>query len=134
DADVQFHTVEIPDSNRAPRADVTFFEPRKERNRIDFLEYMSDITAERLIALSEVVKRASNQNALVSVCYGYTFEFDHTFSGHLALDRILSATTIDIVSGPPSYKDRLPGQAGSFPGPVDSLGIHGKLWISEDDT
>ncbi len=134
DGEVQFHTAEIPPMPAAPRPELTFFEPRKERRWIDFLEYTSDVTADRLIALSKVVKRASNDRALVSVCYGYTFEFTHTFSGHLALARVLAAPTIDIVAGPPSYRDRQPGEAGSLPAPVDSMMLHGKLWVSEDDT
>ena len=133
DGEVQFHTVEIPPMPD-PRSEVAFFDPRKQRRWIDFLEYTSDITADRLVALSRVIKRATEDQALVSVCYGYTFEFEHTFSGHLALDRILKTPTIDLVCGPPSYKDREPGQAGSFPSPVDSMALHGKLWISEDDT
>jgi hypothetical protein len=133
DGDVQFHTVDIPEMPD-PRSEMAFFDPRKQRRWIDFLEYSSDITADRLIALSRAVKRATDDQALVSVCYGYTFEFEHTYSGHLALDRILQTPSIDLICGPPSYKDRQPGQAGSFPSPVDSIALHGKLWISEDDT
>lgn len=134
DGDVQFHTAEIPPMPATPRPETTFFEPRKERRWIDFLDYTSDIPAERLISLSKVVKEASDGRALVSVCYGYTFEFEHTFSGHLALGKVLTAPTIDIIAGPPSYKDRQPGQPGSFPSPVDAMAVHGKLWVSEDDT
>jgi len=134
DGQVQFYTAEIPPLPSAPRPEIAFFEPRKERRWIDFLEYTSEITADRLIALSKVVKQASENRALVSVCYGYTFEFGHTFSGHLALGRLLAAPTIDIVAGPSSYRDRLAGGAGSAPAPVDSLAVHGKLYLSENDT
>jgi hypothetical protein len=134
DGAVQFYTAEIPPMPAQPRPESAFFEPRRERRWIDFMEYTSEMMAERLISLSKVVKEATHHRALVSVCYGYTFEFGHTFSGHLALSRLLSCSTIDIVAGPPSYRDRLPGGAGTFPGPVDSFAIHGKLWLSEDDT
>jgi hypothetical protein len=134
DGQVQFYTVEIPPLPGSPRPEIAFYEPRKERRWIDFLEYTSDVTADRLVSLSKIVKQASSNKALVSVCYGYTFEFGHTFSGHLALGRVVSAPTIDIVAGPPSYKDRHPGGAGSLPSPAGSMGVHGKLWLSEDDT
>lgn len=134
DGQVQFYTAEIPPLPTTPRPEIAFFEPRRERRWIDFLEFTSEITADRLIALSKVVKRATDNRALVSVCYGYTFEFGHTFSGHLALGRLLAAPTIDLVAGPPSYRDRLPGEAGSFPAPVDSMAVHGKLYLSENDT
>src|SRR5207237_8509309 len=125
---------EMPTPPVNPRPDRMFYEARRERRWIDFLEYTSDITAERLIALSKVVKQETANRALVSVCYGYTFEFEHTFSGHLALGKVLSAPTIDILSGPPSYKDRQPGQAGSFLSPVDACRLYGKLWLSGDVT
>ena len=134
DSQVQFYTVEIPSMPAAPRKDIAFFEPRKDRRWIDFLQFTSEITAERLISLSKVVKQASENTVLVSVCYGYTFEFVHTFSGHLALGKLLSCTTIDLIAGPPSYRDRLPGGAGSFPCPSGSMAVHGKLWVSESDT
>ncbi len=134
DGQVQFYTAEIPTLPASPRPDVTFFEPRKERRWIDFLEYTSEVTADRLISLSRAVKTASHNRALVSVCYGYIFEFGHTFSGHLALGRLLQSPTVDIIAGPPSYRDRQPGGGGSFPAPADSMALHGKLWLSEDDT
>lgn len=134
DGQVQFYTAEIPAAPTSPRPELAFLEPRRDRCTIDFLEYTSDITADRLISLARAIKEASDGQALVSVCYGYTFEFGHTYSGHLSLGKVLSSTAIDILSGPPSYRDRQAGGAGSFPSPVHSCALHGKLWISEDDT
>lgn len=134
DGDVQFHTAEIPPVPTKPNPQRAFFETRRERSQIDFNEFTSESTARRLIALAKVVKRAVNNNALVSLCYGYTLEFGHGFSGHLALDLLLAERSIDLICGPPSYRDRKPGGAASFPAPVDTLALHGKLWLSEDDT
>ncbi len=134
DGQVQFYTAEIPPVPTATKSEMAFYEPRKERRLVDFLEYTSDIVAERLVKLAGSIKRASGREALVSVCYGYTFEFTHAFSGHLALSKVLTSNDVDIISGPPSYRDRLPGGAGSLPGPTHSMAVHGKLWISEDDT
>lgn len=134
DGNVQFHTAEIPMLPTIVRPEMAFFEARKERRYIDFLEFTSDITAERLISLAKAVKEATENRALVSVCYGYTLEFCHTYSGHLALDRLLASPAIDLIAGPPSYRDRQAGGAGSYPAPVDSMALHGKLWLSEDDT
>lgn len=134
DGTVQFYTADIPPLPTNSRPELAFFEPRKDRRWVDFLEYTSEVVADRLISLARVVKTASENRALVSVCYGYTFEFGHTFSGHLALQKLLESPVIDILAGPPSYRDRQPGGAGSFPGPVDSMPVHGKLWLSEDDT
>ncbi len=134
DGAVQFYTVDIPPQPTSDRPEEAFFEPRRERRWIDFNEYTSEATANRLIELSKAVKEASSDRALVSVCYGYTFEFGHAGSGHLALAKLLAAPSIDLVCGPPSYRDRQPGTSGAFPSPMDSPAIHGKLWLSEDDT
>lgn len=134
DGDVQFHTADIPPAGHKPNPVRAFYEPRRERRIIDFHEFTSESTARRLISLAQTVKKASGRQALVSVCYGYTFEFGHTFSGHLALGMLQDSPAIDLICGPPSYRDRKPGGAASFPAPIDSLPLHGKLWLSEDDT
>jgi len=134
DGDVQFHTAEITALPTKPDPTRAFFETRRERHLIDFMEFTSETTARRIVSLARTVKRATAYRALVSVCYGYTFEFTHGYSGHLALDRLLAERCIDLICGPPSYRDRKPGGAASFPAPVDSMWLHGKLWLSEDDT
>ncbi|HLK59206.1 MAG TPA: hypothetical protein VKU00_21780, partial [Chthonomonadaceae bacterium] len=134
DGDVQFHTADIPPLITKPNPLRAFFETRRERRIIDFFEFTSESTAKRLISLAQAVKRAAHHQALVSVCYGYTFEFGHGFSGHLALGTLLASPAIDLVCGPPSYRDRKSGGGASIPAPVESFPLHGKLWLSEDDT
>ncbi len=132
--DVQFHTAEIPPTLGKPNPQRAFYETRRERSVIDFNEFTSETTANRLAQLARTVKKASHNNALVSVCYGYTLEFGHGFSGHLALNRLLASPHVDLICGPPSYRDRKPTGGASFPSPIDSPRLHGKLWLSEDDT
>lgn len=134
DGQVQYYTADVPPDVVSPRPAELFLEPRKERRWIDFNEFTSDCVADRLKSLARVVKDASEGQCLVSVCYGYTFEHEHPASGHLSLARLLESPDIDLVTGPPSYRDRKPGGAGFLPCPVDSVHLHGKLWISEDDT
>ncbi len=134
DGNVQFHTAEIPTVVSKPNPQRAFFETRRERRTIDFFAFTSESTAKRLESLAAAIKLAADDQSLVSVCYGYTFEFGHGFSGHLALGRLLECPDIDLICGPPSYRDRKPGGAASMPAPTDSLRLHGKLWLSEDDT
>ncbi len=134
DADVQFHTVEIPPARLKTDPNQAFYEARSERQYTDFALYTSAIAASRIRGLARVIKRASHYQCLVSVCYGYTLEFSHGDSGHLALGALLQDRNIDLLCGPPSYRDRQPGGAASFPAPIDSVLMHGKLWVSEDDT
>lgn len=133
DGQAQFYTAAIPP---VPEGDAStaWFDPRTERRWVDFMEYTSDITARRLTDLAGVVKEATGGAALVSACYGYTWEFGHPWSGHLALRRVLECPDIDILTGPISYAERQPGSSGAMPTPVDSVLLHGKLWMVEDDT
>ncbi len=133
-AEVQFHTAEIPAASIKPDPGRAFYAPRKERAIMDFHEFTSETTALRLTKLAKVLKKATDYNVLVSVCYGYTLEFGHGFSGHLALGKLLDSPHIDLICGPPSYRDRKPGGAASLPSPTGSIQLHGKLWLSEDDT
>ena len=79
------------------------------------------------------MKAASEGYYLVGVSYGYTFEWSHPASGHLALGKLLRTREIDIVAGPPSYRNREPGGTCAFPCPIDSIALNGKLFISEED-
>lgn len=134
DGSVQFHTADIPAMITKPNQLRAFYESRRERRYIDFQEFTADSTARRMASLARVIKRVTNYQVLVSVCYGYLLEFGHGFSGHLALGKVLRSPHIDILSGPPSYRDRKPGGGASVPAPIQSVLLHKKLWFSEDDT
>ena len=55
-------------------------------------------------------------------------------SGHLALGGLLKSPDVDVLCSPVSYFDRAAGGGGFFMAPVDSVHLHGKLWLVEDDT
>ncbi|MFN7162482.1 MAG: hypothetical protein ACK4NB_05425, partial [Fimbriimonadales bacterium] len=55
------------------------------------------------------------------------------YAGHFALSQILRSEHLDILSAPLSYANRLPGELGALPTPVDSVNLHGKLFIAEED-
>ncbi len=134
DGDIQFSTADIPPMITNPNLNRAFFESRRERRYIDFHEFTAESTTKRIISLARAVKRASHNQAMTSVCYGYTFDFGHPYNGHLALGMLLSTFAINLICGPPSYRERKPGGSADFPAPVDSFPLHGKLWLSEDDT
>ena len=131
---VTFESVEVPKPITEPAPHAAFLDGRRQRSIIDYCEFVSECTAMRLGDLAAAAKEAFEWRALVSVCYGYTLEFAHAGSGHLALGRLLECEDIDLVCGPPSFRDREPGGAASLPAPIDSVGLHGKLWLTEDDT
>jgi hypothetical protein len=100
----------------------------------DFHAFSSDIVAQVITRLGRAVKEASGGRFLVAVSYGYTLELPRAASGHLALRTLLDSPFVDVLTGPYSYAQRLPGGAASLPAPVASIALAGKLWVSEDDT
>ena len=102
---------------------------------VDYARFSSALAAQAITGLASVVKTLSAGRMLVAVSYGYTLEFaTRNDSGHLALAQVLASPDIDIVAGPNSYAGREAGGAGAFGAPVDSVALHGKLWLVEDDT
>jgi beta-galactosidase len=111
-----------------------FYNLPAEQDWVDFSEYMSDITADRILEWARIVKEQTNGRRLSAFFYGYTFELPGSLAGHYRLRRVLECPDVDILASPYSYADRLVGGAGNFMGPVDSVALHGKLWFNEDDT
>lgn len=134
DGDLQFDKLQIPDYNETPLSGAGFLRGRrKERRWVDYHLFLSDSMVERIHALAYEVKKSSGGRLLVAVSYGYTFEWAHAASGHLSLGKLLRTREVDIIAGPPSYRDRGLGGAAAFPGPIDSFALNGKLFISEED-
>ena len=101
----------------------------------DYAAFSSDLVAQAITGLAGAVKTLSEGRLLVAVSYGYTLEFaTRNDSGHLALARVLASPDIDILAGPNSYTGRGAGSPGAFGAPIDSVALHGKLWLVEDDT
>jgi hypothetical protein len=133
DGKVTFDSAEIPEFQAAGDAAEFVRTDRRARKYVDCHLFMSDVAMERIADLAHTVKKTSKGNLMVGVSYGYTFEWSHPGSGHLALGKLLRCPDVDYIGGPPSYKSREPGQAAHFPWPIDSFALNGKLCISEED-
>ncbi len=134
DGDLQFDKLQIPNYNEKPLSGHGFLRgQRKERRWVDYHLFLSDSMVERIHALAYEVKKSSAGRLLVAVSYGYTFEWAHPASGHLSLGKLLRTREVDVIAGPPSYRDRGLGGAAAFPGPIDSFALNRKLFISEED-
>lgn len=134
EGNARFDNLRVPEYNEEPLSGEGFLRARrKERRWVDYHLFLSDTIVERIQDLSYEVKKASGGRLLVAASYGYTFEWAHPASGHLSLGKLLRTREVDIIAGPPSYKDRKLGGAAAFPGPIDSFALNGKLFISEED-
>lgn len=133
--EVSFSTATIPPFQPSlPHGRVKhFYHPRREGRWIDYHRFLSDITARRILELARAVKEVSQGRALVGVPYGYVLEWKHPHAGHFALSQLLRSEHLDFLSAPLSYTSRMPGELGALPTPIDSLNLHGKLFLSEED-
>jgi hypothetical protein len=134
DGGVRFETVQIPPYQpEGAEGDRFVRSSRKQRRYVDYHLFISDATVDRIADLAYATKEASSGYFLVGASYGYTFEWAHPSSGHLALGKLLRTQEVDFIAGPPSYKNREPGGTAPFPNPIDSFALNGKLYISEED-
>lgn len=136
DGNVTFDNAEVPSyphPTSFPAGANQFFGAR-ERRWVDFHAFSSKIVASVINRLARVVKETTADKLTVAVSYGYTFELPRGHSGHLALADVLMSPYVDMLTGPFSYTGREAGGSAPFPCPVDSIHLHGKLWIAEDDT
>lgn len=134
DGEVEFDSIRVPEFEPEGAEGERFVRSsRKQRRVVDYHMFLSDTTVQRIRSLAAKIKRASEGWFLVGVGYGYTFEWSHPSSCHLALGKLLRAAEIDFISGPPSYRERSPGGTATIPLPVDSCALNGKLFISDED-
>lgn len=134
DGNVQFNNLTIPLPQKQGQVpEPLFYEPRRGGRWIDYHQFLSETTADRILELARAVKDGSGGRALAGVSYGYLFEWGHPFAGHFALHKLLRSDLLHFISAPPSYQNRLPGGLGAPALPIDSVRMHHKLFFSEED-
>ena len=140
DPQAEFASVELPTLQERTEAKLgSFRDPKTQRRAIDFFEYNQVAIVEPMEMFCRAVKEECHGSKLVVAFYSYLFDvagfaYGPQVSGHLLTDRVLRCPHIDALASPISYFDRQAGGSGPFMSPVDSIQLHGKLWIIEDDT
>ena len=117
-----------------------FRNPAQSHAAMAYDRYWAELTVDTIAHFAATVKDATDHRALVGVFYGYTFELNHNgpralaHSGHTALARLLQSPAIDFVSAPYAYFERDVKGPAHFHLPVDSVALHHKLALIEDDS
>lgn len=133
DQNATIEQAEVPE-RPDDRTTVQVFFPRPAMQRhVDYLEYVSETTADAIAELAAHVKTTWGPRTQVFAAYGYGFEATWNDAGHFALMNIVDSE-VDGFIGPVSYFDRGLGGVGGFVAAVDSVTAHGKRWLLEDDT
>jgi hypothetical protein len=102
--------------------------------------YVSKAVQRAISANARAAKMVMEGKGLVLSFYGYLNELGGhraSGSGHLALHQLMADPNIDAIVSPYKYalnQFRKPTGTFATMGPADSAWLHGKLWVSEDDT
>ena len=106
---------------------------------MDYYQCFAEGMLDTFAAWGEAVKEASDGRLLTGCYYGYTLAQLFTevsgFSGHTAVARACRTPSIDIFCSPSEY-DENRRAGGHYWGHnvIDSLRLHNKLWIFEQDS
>lgn len=141
DPNVTFETAKIPSpEEREATVWGPFRDPVAHRPAMDLGRFQSDAMVETIEHFCRTIKKATRNRALTGAFYGYTFELNHNGpralaqSGHLALAALLNSPYIDLIHAPYAYFERTLGDPGHFHLPIDSVALHHKLAIIEEDS
>jgi len=151
DPAVAFETAEVPPAGRQLEARLnTFRDPAAEQDVIDYFTALADLCADAVMDLCRTVKEATGRQRLAGAFYGYLLDLawnggffkerpdsdysTYQRSGHLGLKKVLASPDVDFLVSPYSYGFR--GMGGDSPSmlPAESVRLHGKLLLVEDDT
>jgi len=114
-------------------------DPAKERDLILFNRFWQQEMADTVIEIAAACRRGTAGRKLVLFFYGYLFEFaplrnGAPYAGHYALSSVLASRDVDVLCSPISYFDRQWQGTGASMTAAESVMMHGKLWLNEDDT
>ena len=113
-----------------------FYTSITQQNWVDYSTYTSQLTSSRVLTLAHAAKQAMQNPKPVGAYFGYIFDLPGSMNGHMNATALLSSPDIDMLGAPISYQpltERLSGGAGGAMSALDSIALHGKLWINEDD-
>lgn len=140
-AGVKLASAEIPKPALMEATELgPFRHPVDHRAAADAQRFQSDLVADTIAHFARVVKDATQGRSLAGAFYGYTFELNNNGprvlaqSGHLSLGRLLDCPDVDMIHAPYAYFERGLGEPGHFHLPVDSIALHGKLAVIEEDS
>ena len=155
DPSVTFQTAEVPSADK--QMNTTHFllrDPRREQSVIDFYTCYAETSADALLGFCRTVKEVTHGEKLTGAFFGYLMDIawndsffnnnygeianaevaTHQRSGHLGLQKLLRAPEIDFLVSPYGYHFRGIGGDGLPMQPTESLRIHNKLYLFEEDT
>ena len=151
DPAVSFATAQVPGAEaQFSSVQFTFRDPRQEQAVIDYYRCLADLCGDLVVDFCATAKRAAGGQILAGAFFGYLMELawnagffaeglDSEYatiqrSGHLGLWKVLESPDVDFLVSPYSYGLRGIGGEGAAMPPSESMRLHHKLYVLEDDT
>lgn len=135
---VTLETATVPTfEERAGETYATFVDPETQRNTIDYLTYMQDLVADRLIDFAATITEAVDDRWVIGTYFGYmnnVYYYNAPTTLHLGVEKVLADPNIDYFAAPTLYGERYDGESGSFMPMINSIKAHGKTFMEENDT
>ena len=153
-SDVSFDTAEVPsDIEQFGTKHWTFRDSAQEQNVIDYYRCLADLCGDLVVDFCKTVKEATAGRSLAGAFYGYLMELTwnagffgeggkgsdseystYQRSGHLGFAKALNSPFVDFFVSPYSYGFRGKGGEGCGMLLTESLRLHNKMYIYEDDS
>lgn len=152
---VTFDSAEVPPAEmQMSTTHFLFRHPQREQRVVDFYQCYADLSASTLLDFCRTVKAETGGEKLAGAFFGYLMElswndsfFNNDYgtlehaqvstvqrSGHLGLRQVLRSPDLDFLVSPYGYAFRGMGGDGLPMQPTESLRVHGKLYLYEEDT
>ena len=132
DPTVTLQTAQPADISGAKRSE-NWRDPNQEQSTLDTFRFHARIMVDNVAHFCRVVKEVSQGRLLTGAFYGYHYFVTDARRGHGALHLLLDCADLDYLSSPNAYY-RVPGEDWPPMVAVDSVQLHGKLWMAENDT
>ncbi len=137
DAAVDFDLLSPAGKERDEADDGIFRDPSAHRAVCDYFECQHKLTADNIVDFAKIVKDASDGKLLAGAFYGYYFSLfgKAAAGGHLSEETVLNSEYIDFMCAPQAYGklSREIGGPAMSRGIIESVRLHGKLWLDERD-
>lgn len=123
----------VPADISGQRIENRWLDPVKDRHVIDTYRFHAWTLADNIAYFCKVVKMASKGRLLTGAFYGYHYFITDPRKGHGALATLLDCQDLDYLSSPNDYR-RVAGEDWPAMAAIQSVQMHGKLWLTENDT
>lgn len=149
---ITFDTAEVPLPRKQANTRAGHFrDPSREQNVIDYYQCLAELCADVLVEFCSVVKEETHGEKLAGAFFGYLTDLSWNVNffgaphegydystiqrcGHLGLHRVLKSPQVDFLVSPYAYAFRGLGGDGQAMQPSESMRVHNKLYLLEEDT